>query len=276
MKTTKKLLAILLAVLMMMSFASTVSAFYQTVQTTVCPKSKTGKHEVAYSIEVTKQSTLTEDGEGEGECFYCKEMCKIVVPKEEHTWGDFMFDEYVGAPCYIMDVKEKRVCTKCGEVSYRIVRLPDWPEVMQEHTWVEYTEVKATCTTDGSRWYVKCSVCERVEKGVEEVIPATGHNYVLTEERQVSCTEDGYSLYKCVNDGCGHSYKENVVKALTHTDNNKDGKCDNCGANNNELIENCGHICHEDGFKGFIWKIVRFFWKLFKMNPKCECGMAHY
>ena len=30
------------------------------------------------------------------------------------------------------------------------------------------------------------------------------------------------------------------------------------------------------GFMGFIWKIVKFFSKLFKANPVCECGAAHY
>ncbi len=38
----------------------------------------------------------------------------------------------------------------------------------------------------------------------------------------------------------------------------------------------CSHLCHQSGFMGFIWKIVQFFWKLFKINPVCECGVAHY
>ena len=36
---------------------------------------------------------------------------------------------------------------------------------------------------------------------------------------------------------------------------------------------NCTHLCHKGGF---IWRIVRFFWKLFKMNSNCSCGVAHY
>ncbi len=40
--------------------------------------------------------------------------------------------------------------------------------------------------------------------------------------------------------------------------------------------QNCSHLCHSDGIMGFFWKIIRFFWKLFKMNPVCECGAAHY
>ncbi len=36
---------------------------------------------------------------------------------------------------------------------------------------------------------------------------------------------------------------------------------------------NCTHLCHKGGF---IWRIVRFFWKLFKINRNCSCGVAHY
>lgn len=43
-----------------------------------------------------------------------------------------------------------------------------------------------------------------------------------------------------------------------------------------ESENNCDCNCHKSGFMSFIWKIVRFFWKLFKMNPVCECGAAHY
>lgn len=43
-----------------------------------------------------------------------------------------------------------------------------------------------------------------------------------------------------------------------------------------EPSDNCSHICHETGFMSFIWKILRFFFKLFGSNPVCECGMKHY
>ncbi len=38
----------------------------------------------------------------------------------------------------------------------------------------------------------------------------------------------------------------------------------------------CSHLCHKSGFMGFIWKILRVFFKLFKANPVCQCGVAHY
>ena len=43
-----------------------------------------------------------------------------------------------------------------------------------------------------------------------------------------------------------------------------------------EKAVNCEHICHRDGFMGFLWKIVKFFNRLFGLNPVCECKMAHY
>ena len=38
----------------------------------------------------------------------------------------------------------------------------------------------------------------------------------------------------------------------------------------------CTHICHKGGFAGFIYKIMRFFWKLFRIHQTCECGVKHY
>ncbi len=40
--------------------------------------------------------------------------------------------------------------------------------------------------------------------------------------------------------------------------------------------KDCSCNCHKSGFLAFIWKILRFFYKLFKINPVCSCGIAHY
>lgn len=40
--------------------------------------------------------------------------------------------------------------------------------------------------------------------------------------------------------------------------------------------EDCSCNCHKGGFMGFIWKILRFFHKLFGTNKVCACGTAHY
>ncbi|MBO5955438.1 MAG: family 78 glycoside hydrolase catalytic domain, partial [Clostridia bacterium] len=38
----------------------------------------------------------------------------------------------------------------------------------------------------------------------------------------------------------------------------------------------CKCICHKCGLLTVIYNVIRFFWKLFKMNPVCECGVKHY
>ena len=43
-----------------------------------------------------------------------------------------------------------------------------------------------------------------------------------------------------------------------------------------EPSENCSCNCHKSGFSGIIWRILRFFYKLFGTNKTCSCGMAHY
>lgn len=40
--------------------------------------------------------------------------------------------------------------------------------------------------------------------------------------------------------------------------------------------EGCTCLCHKDGFENFIYKILRIFWKIFKINEDCVCGAKHY
>lgn len=40
--------------------------------------------------------------------------------------------------------------------------------------------------------------------------------------------------------------------------------------------DKCSCRCHKGGIAGFIYRILRFFWKLFKINPVCTCGVTHY
>ena len=68
------------------------------------------------------------------------------------------------------------------------------------------------------------------------------------------------------------------LEPLGHEDANNNGKCDTCNATvKNDASDSCGCACHkESGFMKFIYKILRFFWKLFKINKTCGCGYTHY
>ena len=100
-----------------------------------------------------------------------------------------------------------------------------------------------------------------------ESIAKLPHNYssVVTE---ATCETGGYTTYTC---SCGDTYTGDKTPAKGH--DYAEGMCKNCG---DSKIDNCSCNCHKGGFIGFIWKIVQFFWKLFKMNPICSCGVAHY
>lgn len=40
--------------------------------------------------------------------------------------------------------------------------------------------------------------------------------------------------------------------------------------------DDCTCNCHKTGFAGFIWKILNFIYKLFRINQECICGKIHY
>ncbi len=71
------------------------------------------------------------------------------------------------------------------------------------------TEIEASCTDEGKRFYV-CTVCYRNK---EETVGKTGHRYEKIR-RLPTCTEAGYDLYICCI--CGISYKDNFTQLLSH------------------------------------------------------------
>ena len=110
------------------------------------------------------------------------------------------------------------------------------------------------------------------------------HSFTKYEEVTApKCGVAGKEVAHCDN-GCGVT-DEKEIPALEHIDEDGDFLCDyGCGhefekpAEPEDPSANCDHLCHSNNWcvKNIIWKIVKFFWKLFKMNPVCECGAAHY
>ncbi len=106
----------------------------------------------------------------------------------------------------------------------------------------------------------------------ESDTPVTRNNVPATCEKDGSYTE----VIVCTLCGNDIESTKKTVPALGHTDNNGDYICDNGGEALRSPADDCEHMCHKEGFMGFIWKVIRFFQKLFKMNPVCKCGVAHY
>lgn len=127
-----------------------------------------------------------------------------------------------------------------------------------------------TCTEKGYTTYI-CSVCGDTYTANEKA--SLGHNMseIITIVAP-SCENEGQDMIKCSR--CDYS-EIHQTEAMGHYDNDGNNACDDCGKELSASSK-CSCNCHKTGFMGIIWKILKFFYKLFKINPICECGVAHY
>ncbi len=122
----------------------------------------------------------------------------------------------------------------------------------------------ASCTGSGIK--TGTCICGYIKT---ETIKPLGHllsDYEILNE--ASCTQNGLQIAVCSR--CEYSETKEIA-AKGHRFNN--GVCNECG---DQQENNCSCNCHKTGFMGIIWKILKFFYKLFGMNKVCGCGVAHY
>ena len=201
----------------------------------------------------------------------CTERAEVCVA------GTHYFTKYeeVTAPKCGVAGLEKSVCDYCGaEDEKEIPALKHVPLAA-----VKEKEVAPTCEAAGSYdSVVYCDLCGGEISRETVTVSATGHSKVTVPGKAATCKETGLTDgVKCSVCGKILTAQKTIAKA-DHKDKNGDYKCDyGCGHEfERPTPDKCDHMCHQSGFMGFIWKIVQFFWKLFKMNPVCECGAAHY
>ena len=205
-------------------------------------------------------ATCTSTGLTEG--IHCDTCGKVIVAqttteKLSHTEEII---PAVNSTCTKTGFTEGKKCSVCGEI---LVKQTETSKL--EHSYKSVVTAP-TCTNGGYTTYT-CSVCKHAYKANETA--KLGHNmgsFIVVE--QPSCTENGLEIAECSR--CDYS-EVNELSATGH--NYQDGVCTECG---DSKSNNCSCNCHKTGFMGFIWKILRFFYKLFGMNKVCSCGVAHY
>ena len=155
-------------------------------------------------------------------------------------------------------------CDVCGDAYTEAI------EKTAEHSHTATVTTPATHLTEG----VMTCTCACGDSYTEVIAKTAEHSYEAVVIAP-TCIEKGFTTYTCA---CGDSYKDSFTALAGHKDADGDEFCDFCDKFLGEKDDSsrCTHMCHKDGFMGFIWKIVKFFWKLFGMNPVCECGAAHY
>ena len=209
---------------------------------------------------------LPETGKHTGGTANCKD--KAICESCSKAYGDIdsenhkniVTDKAVAATCSAGGLTEGMHCDACGVI---IVKQTETEKLQHIYSSV----VAAPDCTNGGYTIYTCSACNDTYR--DDETSELGHDMSdFTVVEKPTCTEKGIRISECSR--CGHF----ITKEIAVTQHIfEDGFCTFCGK---EKSENCSHLCHKDGFIGFIWKIVQFFWKLFGMNPVCDCGKAHY
>lgn len=213
----------------------------------------------------------------------------------KHIYNEYIYND--NATCVSNGTKTAK-CSECIAIDTIEVKNTVLP-----HTFTTYiSDGKATCTTDGLK-IAKCDYCEATdsipEKGghsysdkwtidIEPTCTSEGlksHHCVNCEEKtditpigklahtynktiiDPTCTDKGYNVYTC---SCGDTYTE-TIEALGHSFDGSE--CINCDY---DKADDCSCNCHKGGISGLIWKILNFFYKLFRMNEECVCGAEHW
>ena len=103
-----------------------------------------------------------------------------------------------------------------------------------DHGMAERSRVEPTDETEGEVT-TECIVC-----GYEhvEVLPAIGHDCILVDSVQSTCTEHGYEIYKCAHDGCTYTYRKELP-LLPHSTTHMQGKPATCTEPGNEEYWYC-------------------------------------
>ena len=220
----------------------------------------TEAREHSYTEKITKPATHMEEGEKTFTCSACGDSYTEVIEKDPKHHAEL---KYKSATC-TEDGYERAVC-ECGFV------MVDKVYEKLGHFYNYTVTLHPTHTREGSE-IADCIRCDDTFTNTIDKLPDHYYGYFV-KTYDPTCTEGGYTVHQC---SCGDSYTDSYTSALGHTRSKNGDWCSVCGVDMEPEKKDCDHMCHQKGFMGFIWSIVQFFWKLFKMNPVCECGAAHY
>ena len=154
-----------------------------------------------YTID--KEATCIEEGSKSIHCSACgeiKEGSETVIPKTDHTFGDWMITK---APsCTEAGIREK-ACTVCGGTVSE--ELP-----ATEHNWNDnYTvDKEPTCIEEGVE-SIHCSVCDEIKTDSSRAIAKTAHSYEdWTIKIKPTYEEVGIKERECTI--CGHTEQAEI------------------------------------------------------------------
>ena len=156
-----------------------------------------------------KEATCTTTGyTGDTYCKDCNEKIADgeVIPALGHAWDKGVIT--TAPTCENAGVRTL-TCTRCNETKTEAVNATG-------HTPVQIPEKPATCTEPGHKAGTKCSVCDAILSGLEE-IPAKGHTVVIDPAAEPTCTEPGKTEGKHCSVCNAVIVAQEVIPAKGHT-----------------------------------------------------------
>lgn len=175
----------------------------------------------------------------------------------------------------------KALCNVCGDTFFMVIK----EQVSEEkHSWIAVDAISVTCLDDGQKAYSYCDVCgdvkytvgrteEPIKKGMELVkgewqltgaaketlkVPTNGaHNFINPDPEKVNCATGGTYTQVCKD--CGAEGEEITLVKGQHTagDISYNGKqttvkCEECGLTLEVIEDSADYKCdHEVNKKGF-------------------------
>lgn len=202
-----------------------------------------------YNSKVTKEATHLEEGETTFTCDCGDSYTEAIAKLTGHT-----YEKAITAPTCTEKGYTTYTC-ECGD-SY----VDDYVGT-KEHDYSSTVTTPATHTKEGVLTYT-CSACG--DSYIDSIAKTPEHVYINTYVVEPTCKEEGHTAHICE---CGDIIKDNFTEKTGHSYNGR--VCENCG-------DKCSCMCHYSGIMQIIWKIVNFFYKLFRVNKTCGCGIIHY
>ena len=194
---------------------------------------KTNEHKWN-SGKVTKETTCTSKGEKTYTCDVCGTAKTEEIPLAQHKTT---LKNKKDADCANEGYTGDEVCTVCGQT----IKSGTTIGKTNNHKWNEGKVTKeATCTSKGEKTYT-CDVCGTTKT---EEIPTTEHKFTVTNKKDATCTEDGYTGDKTC-EICKTVVEGEAIPATGHTEetvNAKKSTCTSKGYTGDTVCKVCGTV----------------------------------
>ena len=161
-----------------------------------------------YTSEVTLEPTCEEEGTRTYTCSNgCGETYPEVIPALGHNYTSEITKP---ATCVETGIKTF-TCTKCGDTYEEVIPMLEHKQATREENRVE-----PDCTNSGSYDTVTyCTECNEELSRETTTIPALGHNMIVDEAKDPTCTETGLTEGSHCS-RCDYKVEQEVIEALGH------------------------------------------------------------